>query len=148
MLHLKTAKLAKWQVRLLCWSGGLLWSSGVAWLLLHYFGQTEGEFGPETNPVEPWALRLHGASMIAALLGVGSLLVVHIWRGWAYRRQRVVGAALATVVALLTLTGYLLYYVSDETLRAGVSIFHWVIGLATLPLFVVHYRHGRRIRNS
>ena len=33
MLHLKSAKLARWQIRLLCWSGALLWLSGAAWLL-------------------------------------------------------------------------------------------------------------------
>ena len=29
MLHLKSAKLAGWQLRLVCWSGALLWLSGA-----------------------------------------------------------------------------------------------------------------------
>lgn len=145
MLHLKTAKLARWQVRLLCWSGGLLWLSGVAWLLLHYYGRVQGEFGPEANPAEPWMMRLHGAAMIAALLGAGSLLVVHVWRGWTHRSQRAPGLALVIILGVLIVTGYLLYYAGDDTLRWWVSAAHWVIGIAVLPLFLLHYYQGRRI---
>lgn len=145
MLHLKTAKLARWQVRLLCWSGAILWLTGIAWLLLHNFGRVEGEFGPETSRWEPWMLRLHGAAMLAALLGGGSLLLVHVWRGWGYRSQRALGVALTSLFALLIVSGYLLYYLGDERLRPIDSLIHWVAGLVALPVFVVHYRQGRRI---
>lgn len=148
MLHLKTAKLARWQIRLLCWSGGLLWMTGTAWLLLHHFFQIEGEFGPEANPAEPWLLRLHGAAMLAALLGAGSLLVVHVWRGWTYRSQRVLGSVLTAIIGALMVSGYLLYYVTDDSMRGAVSLAHWIIGILILPLFVLHYRQGKRIRES
>lgn len=146
MRPLMTARLARWQVRLLSWSGGVLWLTGVVWLLLHHFGQAQGEFGPQTNPAEPWLLRLHGAAMIAILLGGGGLLVAHVWRGWGYRRQRVAGAALGGVAVLLIVTGYLLYYVGDEDARSWVSLVHWIVGAAALPLFVWHSRRGRAIR--
>ena len=60
MPNTRSARLARWQVLLLIISGTLLWLSGAAWLLLHYYGQVTGEFGPETNPLEPWFLRVHG----------------------------------------------------------------------------------------
>jgi hypothetical protein len=140
----RTARLARWQVQLLCWSGGILWVTGAAWLLLHHFGQIQGEFGPETNPAEPWLLRLHGAAMVAALLGAGSLLVAHVWRGWSYRNQRVLGMVLTSATILMIGSGYLLYYVGDEDVRAWISIAHWTGGLAALPAFILHYRNGRR----
>ena len=146
MLHLKTARLARWQVRLLCYSGGLLWVTGAIWLLLHNFGQIEGAFGPQTNPAEPWMMRLHGAAMLAALLGAGSLLVVHVWRGWHYRSERVLGLMLTIIVGLLILSGYLLYYVGDEALRPLISAGHWIAGLIILPIFILHYRRGKRSR--
>lgn len=146
MLHLKTAKLARWQVRLLGWSGGILWISGVAWLLAHYFGRIDGEFGPQANPAEPWLLRLHGAAVIAALLGAGSLLVVHVWRGWQYRGQRLLGLLLTTTAALLILTGYMLYYVGGDAVRNWVSAAHWIAGLIAMPIFVMHFRRGKLLR--
>lgn len=145
MLHLRTAKLARWQVRLLTGSGSVLWITGAAWLALHFFGQRQGEFGPETNPAEPWMMRLHGAALIAALLGAGGLLVAHVWRGWLYRSQRLHGLALLIAASVLILTGYGLYYASDEWGRPVISVVHWALGLATLPLFLWHYLSGRRL---
>ncbi len=148
MLHLRTAKLARWQVRLLVWSGAVLWVTGAAWLLLHFFGQRQGEFGPETNPAEPWTMRLHGAALVAALLGAGGLLVAHVWRGWSYHSQRVHGVILVAVTTLLILTGYLLYYASDEWGRPAISAMHWALGLAAPVPFLWHYRSGRRVGQS
>jgi hypothetical protein len=145
MRHLRTAKLARWQVQLLSISGAVLWLTGAAWLLLHYFGRVQGQFGPQANPLEPWLLRLHGLTMIAALLGVGSLLVVHIRKGWNYRTQRVLGVVLSSAVGLLILSGYLLYYVGDEDLRNWVSIVHWAIGLGAPIAFILHYTRRRSL---
>lgn len=142
-----SARLARWQVRVLCSSGLLLWSSGVVWLILHYFGQVQGPFGPQAHPTEPWMLRLHGAALIAMLLGAGSLLVVHVWQGWKHRRQRWIGVALLSTLSLLVITGYLLYYPPGDESRAVIGVIHWVIGLAALPLFIWHYLKGRRRRH-
>jgi len=146
MIHLLTARLARWQIRTLIISGSVLWLTGLAWLILHLFGRLQGEFGPETNPAEPWMLRIHGAAVIVALLGLGTLLVVHVWKGWAYARQRLLGLILTGVILLLIVTGYLLYYVGDESLRNWVSVIHWAVGLALPVAFVLHYKRGIKLR--
>jgi hypothetical protein len=142
------AKLARWQIWLLTLSGGTLWLTGVVWLLLHYFGQVQGDFGPETNPFEPWMLRLHGLAMIASLLGVGSLLAIHIVKGWQHRRQRLVGIFLLGIVGLLVVTGYLLYYVGDDDRRWVISTLHWSVGLVLPTIFLIHYRRAQSIRRT
>jgi hypothetical protein len=146
MIHLLSARLASWQVRTLVISGSILWLTGIAWLLLHHFGQIQGEFGPETNPVEPWMLRIHGLAMIFALMGLGTLLVVHVWKGWSYASQRVLGLVLAGVILVLIATGYLLYYVGDETARSWISVVHWVIGLILPVAFLLHYKRRISLR--
>lgn len=142
----KTARLASWQLWLICLSFGLLWASGAAWLLFHYYGQVQGEFGPEANPAEPWMLRLHGFVLLPALLGMGSLLAVHIPKGWAYQKQRVAGILLTTALAILTGSGYLLYYLGDEEWRSVASLIHWSLGLTGLFLFLWHFINGRLLR--
>lgn len=146
MPHRRTAKLASWQIWLLTLSGGALWLSGSAWLLLHYFGQTKGEFGPETNPVEPWMMKAHGLFLIPALLGIGGMFVAHIPRGWSHLRQRVAGIALCVTLALLIGSGYLLYYVGDEAARGWTSFVHWGIGLGLPAIFLWHYLNGLAAR--
>ena len=98
--------------------------------------------------MEPWMLRIHGAALVAALLGTGSLLVVHVWRGWQYRSQRAVGVALLSLVGLLVLTGYLLYYAGDEWGRPWISIVHWVCGLGSPLLFAWHYIAAKKLSRS
>lgn len=144
MVRGRPAQLAKWQIWLLSISGGLLWLSGVVWLLLHHYGQTKGEFGPEANPFEPWMMRLHGLVLIPALLGIGGMLVAHIPRGWRSRPQRLPGGLLSALLAMLIVSGYLLYYVGDETVRGWTSAAHWLLGLGLPVLFLWHFVNGRR----
>ncbi len=142
MPNTRSARLARWQIMLLTISGASLWLSGAAWLLLHYYGQVQSEFGPETNPLEPWFLRVHGLVLLPALLGFGGLFVAHMPKGWKNRYQRTIGIALTTAFAVLILSGYMLYYVGDEALRDWTSIIHWALGLGTPALFIWHYLHG------
>ncbi|MCJ2181591.1 hypothetical protein MTR62_02535 [Novosphingobium sp. 1949] len=148
MPHRRTARLASWQIWLLCLSGTGLWLSGAGWLLLHYYGQVEGEFGPEVNPLEPWMMKLHGLCLIPALLGLGGLFVAHVPKGWNHTAQRLAGIVLSLVLTVLVSSGYLLYYAGGETLRAGSSLTHWVLGLALPGAFVWHYLNGKRVRRK
>lgn len=146
MPHRRTARLVRWQIWLLLLSGSALWLSGAGWLLLHYFGQRQGAFGPETNPTEPWMMKAHGLFLIPALLGIGSMFVAHIPKGWTHRHQRVAGIALCTVLGILIGSGYLLYYVGDETARAWTSLGHWSVGLGLPMVFLWHYLNGLSAR--
>lgn len=148
MSNTRSARLARWQIMLLTISGSLLWLSGGAWLLLHHFGQVQGEFGPELNPLEPWLLRLHGLVLIPALVGFGGLLVVHFPKGWKDVPQRHIGLGLTAIIGLLIVSGYLLYYLGDETLRSWTSIVHWTIGLLVPTIFIWHFIHGQSKRRG
>ncbi|MFT3726509.1 MAG: hypothetical protein QM759_01595 [Terricaulis sp.] len=116
----------------------LIWTTGVAWLLLHYFGQRQGAFGMEANPAEIWMLRMHGAAAFAALWLLGLLWGVHVVRGWEQHKRRVSGAILFGAALLLVVSGYLLYYLGDETARAAVSLLHWLLGVIAALLFLAH----------
>jgi hypothetical protein len=144
----RNARLARWQIMLLTISGTLLWLSGGAWLLLHYFGQVKSEFGPETNPLEPWLLRLHGLAMLPALMGFGGLLVTHMPKGWKDVPQRNIGIGLTALIVVLILSGYFLYYVGDEVFRSLTSIIHWGVGLCVPAIFIWHYVHGQTKRKA
>lgn len=148
MPNRRTARIAAWQIWLLSLSGAGLWLSGGAWLLLHYFGQTPGEYGPEMNPLEPWMMKLHGLVLIPALLGIGGMFVAHIPKGWAHQPQRVAGITLCAVLAVLIVSGYMLYYVGDDVLREWTSLAHWIIGIALPAAFLWHYLNGLAVRRK
>lgn len=120
-----------------------VWASGVLWLVFHYFLRRSGDFGPETHPLEPWCLRLHGAFAFAALWTLGLLSASHIASGWSTGRRRWSGALLLTLGGVLVVTGYLLYYAVAENLRQATSYVHWGLGLGAPLAFLFHRLRAR-----
>ena len=112
--------------------------TGGSWLLFHHFLVEQGEFGPEPNPLEPWWLTLHGAFAFAAVWVLGLLWGVHVSAAWPLSRRRFSGGILAAVMAWLSVSGYLLYYVGDDRIRSIVSILHWGGGLACPVFYLLH----------
>lgn len=132
-------RLTAWRRWLVYSVGAGVWTSGIAWLVLHYFLQRDTGFGPAPHPMELWALAAHAAFGFAVVWLVGLLWGVHIVGGWRLRRHRVSGVTLLTFLGWLILSGYLLYYVGSDELRPLVSLAHWFIGL-TLPVpFLAHW---------
>jgi hypothetical protein len=125
------------------WTAAALFASGALWLVFHYFLQVEGQFGPAPHPLEQWWLRMHGAAAMLALVVVGSLLPIHLRRGWHQRRNLPLGIMLSSVLLLLTLTGYALYYVGSEDARPWIGVLHWGIGMLAPFALVWHIARGR-----
>jgi len=119
------------------------WLTGAVWLLLHHFMRRQGELGIVPHPLEPWTLKLHGASAFAALWLAGFLWSSHIIPAWRRMRRPASGITLAVLFAGLIVSGYLLYYVGDESWRARVALAHWLVGLA-LPLSLIAHVLDRR----
>lgn len=124
-----------------------VWVTGGLWLFFHYFLTKQGEFGPQSNPLESWWLKLHGAFAFAATWFFGLLWGTHITVAWPFPRRRRSGSVLTAVVFWVIVSGYLLYYVGNDTARSFISVSHWVVGLACPLLYWVH-RMKKRSRKS
>jgi hypothetical protein len=138
-----TIRLGPWHQGAVYGATAVLVVSGVVWLVAHYFLSVPGEYGPQLHPLEPWMLKVHGAAAMAGLIVYGSLLPVHVRRAWSIRRNIVLGIGLVTVMLLLTVTGYLLYYAGDEDTRPVIGAVHWILGLAVPALLAWHVFSGR-----
>ena len=136
-------RLSSGHRRWVYWTAAAVFASGVLWLIFHYFFETAGQFGPSPHPLEQWWLRLHGAAAMASLLVVGSLIPVHVRRGWHQRRNRPAGIVLSAVLLVLLLSGYALYYLGDERSRGWISVLHWAIGTGSPLLLLWHITSGR-----
>jgi len=121
----------------------LLFLSGIAWACSTYLAASPPDF--EAN-LKTWAMKIHGAAAMAVLVLIGMLLTGHIRFAWRARRNRANGSIFVTVLALLVITGYGLYYAGGERLRAWTSWIHLAVGLA-LPIFLLfHISLGKRTR--
>lgn len=147
-IPLDGVRLAGWHRYTLYIVVAALTVTGIAWLLLHYFGRQTGEFGVVAHPLEPWSLKLHGFASMLVLFFIGTLLNGHMRRSWKIRRNHISGLILALGMLLLALTGYALYYVAGEEARPVISAIHWIIGLASPVALVAHIVLGRRTRSQ
>ncbi|GAB3345216.1 hypothetical protein [Lysobacter tyrosinilyticus] len=137
-------RLPRW-VRLYTYAGGALCAlSGGAWLLLHHFVRTEGEFGPEPSVLEHPSLVAHGVLGLGMIWLLGLLWFPHIRRGWSRREHRWVGGSMAALMLWLALSAAALYYLGDETWRGWVSVGHWALGLFAVLWLPLHIWIGRR----
>ena len=123
-----------------------LWLSGALWLAVQWYRWQSAHAGHDVQQLARVALQTHGAAAMAALVLLGTLIPLHMKRGWQADRNRRNGLALIVANGVLIVTGYGLYYAGGERLRAVSQWTHSVLGM-WLPLLIVwHIRAGRLTR--
>ncbi len=122
----------------------LLFLSGVTWAYWNYLDVSTGDF---EISAKAWAMKIHGAAAMAILVLIGMLLSAHVRFAWRARRNRANGSVFLSAFAVLTITGYGLYYAGGERLRAWTSWIHLAVGLALPVLLLIHLFLGRRTRH-
>jgi hypothetical protein len=124
--------------------------SGVWWIGVHFAGAwlAPREDDLQRLAQEALALKIHGAAAFAILLALGAMGAYHVRRGWGLRRNRGSGSVVVVVCAVLVITGYALYYLVTDASRTPISVLHWGLGLALVPLLVAHIALGRRSRHA
>lgn len=118
--------------------------SGLGWLLAHYLLPLPEDAA--RHPLETWSIRSHGLAAMFALAVHGAYWQQHIAHASRQRRHFVSGILLLAAWLLLILSGYGLYYLTDEGLRATTSLAHWSIGLALPVALLAHLRQRWRLR--
>lgn len=146
-LHINL-RLERWHRRSVYASCLVLLASGAVWLVARHLLRPVGQFGETIHPFEPWAMKVHGAGAMLMLFFLGSLLNSHIRRALRSGRNLASGWAMIGTMALLTLTGFGLYYLAGESDRPQWSLVHWAVGLALPVLVVAHVLIGRASRKA
>ena len=120
----------------------ILWLSGALSLVAEW--RKPGDLGPIRTPVQTLSMKIHGAAMLSYLAMLGTLWT-HVRRGFALRANRLSGMLVIGVNVALLLSGWMLYYITEDVLREWSRLIHWSIGLATVLLLSGHILLGRSI---
>jgi hypothetical protein len=127
----RLGKMPGWQ-RSLVTVGMLACSiSGCLYLLGHEFQIQRSTFGNRN------VLAFHGIFAMVATLALGSVLPFHLKAGLKSKRKWLSGFSQLSFLAILLITGALLYYGPAE-IRDSVVITHWVVGLMFFTIFLLH----------
>ncbi len=126
-------------------SFAVLWLSGCVWLAVQWY-RWRVAVVDDAPRLAHTALQVHGAAAMAVLVLLGTLIPLHMKRGWQVNRNRRGGLVLIIANVVLIATGYGLYYAGGERWRAVSQWAHSGLG-ALLPLLIVwHIRAGRATR--
>lgn len=123
---------------------GALWLSGSIWLVLDRFFQSKGAFGMTPHPWEPAILLIHGVVAILSVYLLGWVTARHVLRWWPGRLRRVSGATLTAFFALLTFSGFALFFASEDRWQHLAATVHDVLGLGITVFAVQHWFFARR----
>jgi quinol-cytochrome oxidoreductase complex cytochrome b subunit len=126
----------------------VLWVSGLLWLLLELFFARQDQFGRAPHPLQPPLLLIHGVIAILAMYVLGWVSARHVVRWWTEGQRRVSGAAFTVVLCVLTLSGFALFFVSDDQWQHVSKLTHEVLGVGVTLLAAQHWFFGRRVHSA
>jgi len=107
---------------------GLLWLSGVLWLAVHYLFAQATEFGVVQHPWEHTLLLVHGILAVAAMYALGWIAARHSAPAWGLRERRKSGGFFWTALIVLAITGFGLFFLTDEGWQRSTSFLHEALG--------------------
>lgn len=115
----------------------LLWFSGLAWLIVEIFELEEYSF------LRSLMMKIHGAAAILFLIVFGALWL-HMLVGLVTKLRKKTGLTLVFLSLFLIISGWVLYYLSNEALRLAASWSHSIVGLLFPLILLLHA--GNKIR--
>jgi hypothetical protein len=123
--------------------GLALFLSGVGFAWIQHLDEA-GRASDTLLQIKTKLIAVHGFSAMFFVLWLGTLLVSHISQAWKARKNRPNGVFFLAAVGLLTLSGYALYYLGSESLRAADARLHLWLGVAIPVLLFWHIWSGRK----
>jgi hypothetical protein len=94
--------------------------------------------------LEPPVLLIHGVVAILGMYVLGWVSIRHVVRWWQGGLRRVSGASLSTCLVLLVVTGFALFFVSDDGSQHAAALSHDVFGVIVTVFGVQHWFFARR----
>jgi hypothetical protein len=127
----RLGKMPGWQRSLVIYGMMVCSITGLMYLLGHQFQIQRTALG--THGI----LATHGIAAMLATLALGSVLPFHIKAGYKSRKQLWSGFSQLGFLAVLLISGALLYY-GPEEMRDGVVDTHWIVGVLFFAIFLLH----------
>ena len=121
----------------------LLWATGIVWLVLDQFFARQEQFGRTPHPLESPLLLVHGIVAILSMYVLGWVSARHVLQWWTAGLRRLSGGVFATLMALLGLSGFALFFLSSDHWQRVAKLTHDVLGVAILLFALQHWFLGR-----
>jgi len=91
------------------------------------------------HPLEPPMLLAHGVIAILSMYLFGWITARHVLHWWPAGLRRVSGGALAAFIALLVVSGFALFFLTDDQWQHAAALAHDVLGVAVALFAIQHW---------
>lgn len=118
----------------------LLWATGVAWLVLHYGFRSATEFGETDSPYVSRARIAHGVVALVTVLLLGWVGASHAYPRWRVGQRQLSGGLMVAWCVGVGVSGFALYYLTEDALRSASSLLHQGLGTVGIALALQHMR--------
>jgi hypothetical protein len=146
--HVQHRHMPRAQRLAVYWIVGILWLSGCVWLALDLAYAKRGPFRAAPHPLQPPLLLMHGVVAIASMYLFGWIGARHVLYWWPAGLKRFGGVVLATLTAVLGVSGFLLFFLSDDAAQRLTAVLHEILGVAISVAAIQHWFFGKRGRRS
>ncbi|WP_074117924.1 hypothetical protein [Bradyrhizobium sp. AS23.2] len=116
--------------------------TGAGWLVADWQKDVAGD--EIWQQIAANVLMIHGGVAMLALLLLGALIPVHLWRSWRSGKNLVSGSVVVSFNAVLMATAFGLYYLGSEAVRPWMSWIHLGTGFSLALMLPLHIWLGRR----
>jgi hypothetical protein len=116
------------------------------WWMRYFMEASGGDFSLYRHPSEPWWLAFHVLAAPLFLFALGHVFLNHARRHWEARLHRGSGALLLAAAAVMTWSGYALYFAGGEGMRAFCVDAHLASGAVFSLALVWHVAAGKRAK--
>lgn len=123
-----------------------VWATGIVWLVLDQFMVSRGPFGATPHPLAAPTLLLHGVASVIALYLFGWVTARHLAHWWPRRRRRISGGTLSACLGLLAVSGFALFFLTEDRWQHGTALAHDALGIAVTACAIQHWFFGARLR--
>lgn len=127
----RLGKMPNWQRKFMIVGMVTCSITGLMYLLVHQFQVQRTILGTHN------ILAAHGVAAMLATLALGSVLPFHIKAGFKSKRQWWSGLSQLGFLAVLLISGALLYYGPEEIRDITVDT-HWMTGALFFVIFLLH----------
>ena len=111
--------------------------TGAWWSLLH------DALASKASDLTHNLLVIHGASAFISMIIFGALMPQHIRLAWHAKRNRKSGSWMTAIAIIIIVTGFGLYYGSEDW-REPIKWTHLIVGLLSVTILILHIWLGRR----
>ena len=132
--------MSRGQVLYLNITAALVTLTGAVFAVMKYCLRSEDELSVVNHPLQPHMLSAHVVIAPLLVFGFGWVFANHVWPKLVFKdpRNRRSGIGALSLIAPMSMSGYLMQIATNDAIRQAMAVAHWVSSALFVIVYVMH----------